>query len=293
MFLYNIHYDKESNMVTGDKIVIPEGISTSSRIALSTAIDISYEVYIDFNLPKGRKLRSERMELIDGKYYLTISDNISVCAGNADIQLVFIKDNLIEKSLINSQLLFILPSINAVDSMIKAEKTVVDTLIFDNIQQNAKLTEHENYLSNHNSRIEECNALASVDKFKIEIIYDNSSNSANINYGFPNGLRKGDIINVSRLSQYRFLIIDCQFERNLTMLMDLTEKNKLNNFYINSIAGCQELRNDFALIAFEIIVDLLKTKIEVNNIARSINYSVGSDLATDKSAYVSKIYGIL
>lgn len=293
MFLYNIHYDKESNMVTGDKIVIPEGISNSSRIALSAAIDISYEVYIDFNVPKGRKLRSERMELIDGKYYLTVPDNISICAGNADIQLVFIKDNIIEKSLINNQLLFISPSINAVASLIKAEKTVVDTLIFDNIQQNAKLAEHENYLSNHNLRIKECISLASVDKFKIELIYDKSSYSANINYGFPNGLRRGDIINVSCLSQYRFLIIDCQFERNLTMLMDLTEKNKLNNFYINSMAGCQERNKEFALIAFEIIVDLSKTKIEINNITRSAAYSAGTNLITDSSAYVSKIYGIV
>lgn len=293
MFLYNIHYDKESNTVTGDKIIIPEGISTNNRIVLTADIDNGYDIFIDFSVPKGRKIRSERMEFIDNKYYLTIPDTVAVAAGNAEIQLIFIRDRAIEKSLVNAQILVITPSINAVDTIIKNDKTIVDTLVQDNLEQNLILTEHDDTLNNHNSLINECRALASTDKFAIEVIYDKSSSSSSLNHGFPNGIFKGNRINGLNLSKYRYLIIDCQEDRTMTMFMDLTEKNYMNNFYINSMSGTRENNKKFATISFEIIVNLNKTYFHLNNTACSSGYSVNNELVTSSSLNVSKIVGII
>lgn len=292
MFLYNIHYDKELNALSGDKIIIPEGVSANCRIALTADIDKSCNVYIEFNVPKSRKIRSERMELLDGKYYLTIPDIVTESAGNADVQLVFIRDNIIEKSLTNSQLLTISPSINAVESLISTDKTIVDSLVLDNIQHSTKLTEHEKELLKSNSQIEECKKLAQIDKFKIEIIYDKASPSADINHGFPNGLFKGNGIYLN-LSKYRYLIIDGQDDRTMTMLMDLTEINYLNNFYINSFSATKEYNNNFATISFEVIVNSNKTYFHLNNTACSSDYSVNNELVTNKRLNVSKILGII
>lgn len=293
MFLYNIHYDKESNTVTGDKIIIPEGVSTNSRIELSADIDNGYDIFIDFSLPKSRKIRSERMEYVDGKYCLTIPDTVTVATGNAEIQLIFIRDEVIEKSFVNSQILVITPSINAVDTIIKNDKTILDTLVQDNLEQNLKLAEHQNKLNNHNSLINECKTLATTNKFDVEIIYDKSSSSSSLNHGFPNGLFKGNRINGLNLSKYRYLIIDCQEDRTMTMFMDLTEKNYLNNFYINTMSGIRESSKKFATISFEIIVNLTKTYFHLNNTACSSGYSVAHELTTNTSMYVSKIVGII
>lgn len=293
MFLYNIHYDKELNTLSGDKIIIPEGVSANSRIALTADIDKSCNVHIEFSVPKSRKIRSERMELLDGKYYLTIPDIVTESAGNADVQLVFIRDNIIEKSLTNSQLLTISSSINAVKSLISSDKTIVDSLMFDNIQHGTKLTEHEKELLKHNSQIEECKKLAQIDKFKIEIIYDKASPSADINHGFPNGLKWREKITGLNLSSYRYLMINCRFDRNLTMIMDLSDKNHMNKLFINSMMGSSEIYLKYAFIGFEIIVDADKTYIEINNTIKSASYTGSSDLIPDKNAYVSKIYGIV
>lgn len=293
MFLYNIHYDKESNTVTGDKIIIPEGVSTNCRIELTAEIDNGYDIFIDFNAPKSRKIRSERMEFIDGKYYLTIPDIVTASAGNAEIQLIFIRDEAIEKSFVNAQMLVIMPSINAVDTLIKTDKTIVDTLFQDNVQQNLKLSEHEDRLNNHNSLINECQALAAANKFIVETIFDKSSSSSSLNHGFPNGLFKGNRINGLDLSKYRYLIIDCQDDRTMTMLMDLTEKNYLNNFYINSMSGTKEYNKNFATISFEVIVNLNKTYFHLNNAACSSGYSVNNELITSSTLNISKIVGIV
>lgn len=293
MFLFNINYDKESNTVTGDKIIIPEGVSTNCRIVLTADIDNGYDIFIDFSVPKGRKIRSERMEFIDNKYYLTIPDTVAVAAGNAEIQLIFIRDRAIEKSLVNAQILVITPSINAVDTIIKNDKTIVDTLVQDNLQQNVKLVEHEDKLNNHNSLINECRVLASTDKFAIEVIYDKSSSSSSLNHGFPNGLFKGNRINGLNLSKYRYLIIDCQEDRTMTMFMDLTEKNYMNNFFINSMSATRENNKKFATISFEVIVNLSKTYFHLNNTACSSGYSVTHELTTNTSLFVSKIVGII
>lgn len=293
MFLYNIHYDKESKAVNGDKIIIPEGVSTNCRIELTADIDNEYDIFIDFSLPKSRKLRSDRMEFIGGKYYLTIPDIVTASAGNAEIQLIFIRDGAIEKSFVNAQMLVIMPSINAVDTIIKADKTIVDTLVQDNLQQNLKLAEHDNKLNNHNSLIGECQTLAVANKFVVETVYDKSSSSSSINHGFPNGLFKGNRINGLNLSKYRYLIIDCQDERTMTMFMDLTEKNYLNNFYINSMSGTKEYNKNFATISFEVIVNLNKTYFHLNNTACSSGYSVNNELVTSSLLNVSKIVGII
>lgn len=293
MFLYNIHYDKESNTITGDKIIIPEGVSANCRIVLTAEIDKICNVFIDFSVPKGRKIRSERMESINDKYYLTIPDIVTASAGNADIQLVFISDNIIEKSLTNSQLLTISPSINAVESLIISDKTIVDSLVLDNIQHGIELTEHKKELLKHNSQIEECKTLAQIDKFKIEIIYDMSSTSPNINHGFPNGVKWRGKISGLDLSKYHFLIINCRFDRNLTMIMDLSDKNHMNNIFINSMIGDSEISLKYAFIGFEIIVDIDKTYIEINNTIKSASYSGISELIPDKTAYVSKVYGVV
>lgn len=292
MFLYNIHYDKESNTITGDKIILPEGISTNCRIELTAEIDNGYDIFIDFNVPKSRKIRSERMEYIDGKYYLTIPDIVTASAGNAEIQLIFIRDEAIEKSFVNAQMLVIMPSINAVDTLIKTDKTILDTLTQDNLQQNLKLSEHEDRLNNHNSLINECQTLAVANKFIVETIFDKSSSSSSLNHGFPNGIFKGNGIYLN-LSKYRYLIIDGQDDRTMTMLMDLTEINYLNNFYINSFSATKEYNNNFATISFEVIVNLNKTYFHLNNTACSSDYSVNNELVTNKRLNVSKISGII
>lgn len=140
--------------------------------------------------------------------------------------------------------------------------------------------------------INEVANFARENRFTAEIVYDMTSSSADINHGFPNGLKIKNIIPSINLKKYRFLIIDCQFDRNLTMFMDLTQVNHANRFYINSIAGTNELRGDFGFISFEVIVIPDKTLILINNITRSANYSAGSELIPDEDAYVSKIYGI-
>lgn len=377
MFLYNINYDKESNTISGDKIVIPEGVSTNSRIALSADIENKYDVFIDFNMPKCRKIRSERMQFDDGKYYLTIPDIVAVSAGCAEIQLIFISDEYIEKSLINAQLLLISPSINAVDTQIKADKTIIDTLFQENSQQNLKLSEHENKLNaynlligehdntlnnntshisehedrlknndlqisehkvildnhasligehedrmknndllisenintlnshaslinenkntlnNHTALISECQTVAEANKFVVETIYDKSSSSSSLNHGFPNGLFKGNRINGLNLSKYRYLIINCQDDRTMTMFMDLTEKNYLNNFYINSMSGTKENNKNFATISFEVIINLNKTYFHLNNAVCSSGFSVTKELVTSTLLNISKVTGII
>lgn len=144
----------------------------------------------------------------------------------------------------------------------------------------------------HKAEIDKVRKLAEEHRFKADVIYDMSSPSANINRGFPNGVKwEGEITGLD-LSKYRFLIIDCEFNRTLTMFMDLTRINEAHGFYINSMVGCAELRLDFKLIALEIIVNAEKTSIEVNNTIESASYSVTSELIPNKEAYVSKIYGI-
>lgn len=170
----------------------------------------------------------------------------------------------------------------------------------NDIAENSKLIEknktdiqtNKANIDKNKTEIEKVMKFAETNKFATEIIYDKTSASSNINRGFPNGLKWKEKIVDLELSKYRFLIIDCQFDRNLTMLMDLTEKNNPNGFYINSMAGVCELRKAFGFISFEIIVDLAKTSIHLNNTARSADYSASSDLIPDEKAYVSKIYGI-
>lgn len=385
MFLYNIHYDNESNTISGDRIILAAGIHTNSRIALSANnIDENFDLYIDFCAPKNRKFRSEKMEFIDGKYYLTIPNSVAIDAGNVEFQLIFVGNNSIEKSLVSNNLLQITPSINAVESTnIDIDMTVIDSLVIENVQQKNTIDEHENKINNNeasiekvisrldkhnsnldeldtkitnnlselntlkakdseydktilehtsllneqgnkiddnktivnsllsenleqNTRLSECEnslvenekiinetmIIANSDKFITDVIYDMSSPSANINHGFPNGLKWREKITGLDLSKYRFLIINCQFDRNLTMVMDLTERNNKNNFYINSIMGCSEVYLKYALIAFEIIVNVEKTFIELNNTIQSASYSAGSELIPDKNVFVSKIYGI-
>lgn len=385
MFLYNIHYDNESNTISGDRIILAAGIHTNSRIALSANnIDENFDLYIDFCAPKNRKFRSEQLEFIDGKYVLTIPNSVAIDAGNVELQLIFVGNKCIEKSLINNSLLQITPSINAVENAtididktvidslaiksaqhnntliehenkiidnevsiekiisrigehntiideldtkitnniselntLKAKdseqdktivehssllntqgnkiddnKTIIDTLLSENLKQNTRLSDCENSLVENEKIINETKIIANSDKFIADVIYDMSSPFANINHGFPNGVKWKEEITGLDLTKYRFLIIDCQFDRNLTMLMDITEKNNPNGFYINSIAGTHELRKEYGFISFEILVNLSKTNIEINNIICSSSYSASSDLTIDHTAYVSKIYGI-
>lgn len=343
MFLYNIHYDNESNTISGDRIILAEGIHTNNRIVLSAKnINERYDLYIDFCAPKNRKFRSERMEFIDGKYFLTIPNSIAIYAGNVELQLIFVSNDCIEKSLVNNNLLQITASINAVESTnIDIDKTVIDSLVIENMQQKHAIVEHENKINEndktiiehsslldsygnriinnetiidtlvsenseqniklsdcknslveHEEAINETKIIANSDKFIADVVYDMSSTSANINHGFPNGLKWREKITGLDLSKYRFLIISCQFDRNLTMVIDLTERNIKNNFYINSIMGTYEVYLQYALISFEIIVNIEKTYIELNNSIKSASYSAGSELIPDKTAFVSKIYGI-
>lgn len=140
--------------------------------------------------------------------------------------------------------------------------------------------------------INEVAQLAEENRFTVEIVYDMASSSPEINHGFPNGVKTRTGIPRVDLSRYRFLIIDCQFDRNLTMFMDLTELNKKNNFYINSMAGTHEYSLAFGFISLEIIVNRAKNLIYINNLIRSTDYSAGSELIPDEDAFVSKIYGI-
>lgn len=385
MFLYNIHYDNESNTISGDRIILAAGIHTNSRIELSANnIDENFDLYIDFCAPKNRKFRSEKMEFIDGKYFLTIPNSVAINAGNVELQLIFVGNDCIEKSLVSNNLLQITPSINAVESSnIDIDMTIIDSLVIENVQQKNTILKHENKINNneasiekiiskldkHNSNLDELDTkinenlseinilktkdsehdktivehssllnaqgnkindnknnidtllsenfeqntrlsdcenslaknekiinetkiIANADKFITDVIYDMSSSSTNINHGFPNGLKWREKISGLDLSKYRFLIINCQFDRNLTMVMDLTERNNKNNFYINSIMGSSEIYLKYALISFEIIVDIEKTYIALNNSIQSASYSAGSDLIPDKNVFVSKIYGI-
>lgn len=130
-------------------------------------------------------------------------------------------------------------------------------------------------------------------KFATEIVFDMSSSSSSLNHGFPGGLYKGNTMSDLNLSKYRYLIIDYQYDRTLTMFLDLTEKNYSNGFYINSMAGVVELRKEFATLAFEVIVDLKKTYIKLNNALRSASYSAPSNLVTDENARISKVTGII
>lgn len=159
-----------------------------------------------------------------------------------------------------------------------------------NIEKNK--TDLKANFDKNKAEIDKVMKFADEHKFATEIVFDRSSSSSSINRGFPNGLKWKEKITGLELSKYRFLIIDCQFDRNLTMFMDLTEKNNPNGFYINSIAGTNELRGNFGFISFEIIIDLNKTSIHLNNISRSSDYFADSNLISDKDAYVSKIYGI-
>lgn len=133
---------------------------------------------------------------------------------------------------------------------------------------------------------------ATENRFTVEIVYDMASSSPQINHGFPNGVKTRTAILGVNLTKYRFLIIDCQFDRNLTMFMDLTELNLKNNFYINSMVGTHEYNLAFGFISLEIIVGSKKNLIYVNNLIRSTDYSAGSELIPDEDAFVSKIYGI-
>lgn len=144
----------------------------------------------------------------------------------------------------------------------------------------------------HKAEIDKVRKLAEEHRFKADVIYDKSSYSANINHGFPNGIKWQDVLTGLDLSKYRFLLIMCEFNRTLMMFMDLTKINEAHGFYINSMVGCAELRLDFKLVGLEIIVNIEKTSIEVNNTIASASYSVTSELIPDKTAFVSKIYGI-
>lgn len=349
MFLYNIHYDKNINAVNGEKIILPEGINTNSQIVLTADIEKNYDVYIDFGLPKSRKFRSERLELIGDKYYLSIPDIITVNTGNVDIQIIFVGADSIEKSIVNNNILIITPSINAIECTTDIDKTVLDSLLADNTQNQNTIAKHEAKLNEYqanllaldtkiignkslidalsidnesqNTTISECKttigehergiseckgrlddherkinniqSTASTNKFTLEVVYDKSSTSTSINHGFPNGVFIKDMITNLNLSKYRFLIIDCQHDRNITMFMDLTERNYLNNFYINALAGIRETSETFATISFEVIVNLDKTSIKLNNTACSSSYSVTSELVNNKTMFISKVIGII
>lgn len=349
MFLYNIHYDKNTNAVNGEKIILPEGINTNSQIVLTADIEKNYDVYIDFGLPKSRKFRSERLELVNEKYYLSIPDMITVNTGNVDIQIIFVGADSIEKSLVNNNILIITPSINAIECTTDIDKTVLDSLLADNVQNQNAIVKHEaklnEYQTNlialdtkivdnkslidalstdnesqkttineckttideHERGISECKgkldeheikmsniqSTASTNKFTLEVIYDKSSASSSINHGFPNGIFIKNKITNLNLSKYRFLIIDCQHDRNITMFMDLTERNYMNDFYINALAGIRETSETFATISFEVIVNSEKTYIKLNNAACSSSYSVTSELVNNKSMFISKIFGII
>lgn len=293
MFLYNINYDKETNAVNGDKIVIPEGINTESQLVLTGDIDKKFNVFIDFSVPKNRKFRSEQMVFSDNKYFLTIPNTIASNSGDVEIQLVFIAGEIIEKSLVNHNLITIRQSINAVDNSTEISKTVIDTLMAENTVQNSLLTIHENRLIEHDTQITETEKIAKSDKFEIELIYDMTSTSAEINHGFPNGILKGKKMEGLNLSKYRFLIISYQRERNLAMLVDLSAINIMNDFYINSISGCTERIKTFGLVGFEVIINKAKTYVHVNNTVRTQDFTAPSILMYDTGGYVSKIVGII
>lgn len=153
--------------------------------------------------------------------------------------------------------------------------------------------EYIDKLNAQGTKLDACEKAANADKFVAEVVYNMRSATADINRGYPNGLKKGVKIEGLALSKYRYLVIDCQFDRNITLFMDLTDYNNPNVMHINSIAGCTERKQTYAMLAFEVIVDSGKTALRMNNALRSASYTSPSILAQDTDAYISKVTGII